>query len=118
MHPLHLSAVQSRGFGGKDRGRTLRRSARYRARRSQRLLEDPHHPDRSNAHQCSARRTVVRVSGAQQSTDGGTSWITLAVPRRTSAAAYTADGTLLSAALTDDRASVSRKTDKGWAALR
>lgn len=58
------------------------------------------------------------MSEAQQSTDGGESWTPSTVPRRTAAAAYTDDGTLLSAALTGDHASVSRKEGNGWVAVR
>ena len=61
---------------------------------------------------------AVGMGGAQQSTDAGASWTTLALPRATAAAAYTANGDLLSAALTSDRASVSRQEGDDWVAVR
>ena len=64
------------------------------------------------------RLVAVGMGGAQLSTDAGVSWIGLALPRGTTAAAYTANGDLLSAALTSDRASVSRREGDGWVAVR
>ena len=61
---------------------------------------------------------AVGMGVTQESTDGGKSWMTLTVPPRTAAATYTSKGALLAAVLTGDRASVSRKTDDGWAVVR
>ena len=63
------------------------------------------------------RLVVIGMGGAQRTTDGGRTWQPLDVPESTSAATYTADGELLTAALSDGRAQVARRTGAGWKAL-
>ena len=67
----------------------------------------------------SGRNLVVMGMGeAAQSDDGGATWASLDVPAGTSAATYTAEGDLLAAVLSDERASVFRSAAGRWEPLK
>lgn len=64
----------------------------------------------------SSGRQIVAIGmdGAEQSTDGGSSWTQLEVPDGTSAAAYTSQDDLVAAALTGDQAEVYQSVAGKW----
>lgn len=60
---------------------------------------------------------AVGMGEAQQTSDGGATWSEMDVPEGTSAAVYTSGDQLVSAALSGDRAEVTRLVDGQWVAL-
>lgn len=60
---------------------------------------------------------VIGMWNAQVSTDGGETWTATAIPDNTSAASYTADGTLVVGVLDGDRATVYEQVGSEWSPL-